>query len=407
VATTDARRLHLGLEDQVEQRYQRVPFEVGPAWESVEVVLDYDDSAAVIDLGCEGAAGWRGWSGGARRSFVIGPTEATPGYLPGELEAGSWHVVLGLHVVPARPIEVRVEIRHPACSPLQPQPDVAPGHRPPTVGSLLPAPAGTRWLAGDFHAHTVHSDGSDTVDALAALAVAAGLDFLAVTDHNTVSHHACLPAVSARHGIHLLPGQEVTTARGHANAFGAIGWVDFRQPAQWWVDTVERRGGLLSINHPIEADCAWQHPLTTLPTAVELWHSSWLRAPQSTAVWAHWQRWTPDAVPIGGSDFHGVGRGAGLGSPVTWVAAEELSTEAILGAVRAGRTAISLGCSPGSAVMVRHEDDLVVLGGDSGVLVDSRGRRKLLSSDRKRVPLSWGEGVVHLEDADRRLLALC
>ena len=79
------------------------------------------------------------------------------------------------------------------------------------------------WLAGDFHSHTVHSDGSLSVGGLAALAVSRGLDFLAVTDHNTVSHHPQLAEISARYGITLLPGQEVTTDTGHANVFGAVG----------------------------------------------------------------------------------------------------------------------------------------------------------------------------------------
>ena len=45
-----------------------------------------------------------------------------------------------------------------------------------------------------------------TVPELAELAVRRGLDFIAVTDHNTVSHHAELPAASRRYGITLVPG---------------------------------------------------------------------------------------------------------------------------------------------------------------------------------------------------------
>ena len=55
------------------------------------------------------------------------------------------------------------------------------------------------------------------------------MDFLAVTEHNTVSHHPYLHAVGARHSILLIPGQEVTTDWGHANVFGETGWVDFHQ----------------------------------------------------------------------------------------------------------------------------------------------------------------------------------
>jgi predicted metal-dependent phosphoesterase TrpH len=79
------------------------------------------------------------------------------------------------------------------------------------------------WLACDLHAHTVHSDGSLGVAELAAASVRARLDVLAVTDHNTVSHHTSLPALASRYGVTLIAGQEVTTDRGHANAFGDVG----------------------------------------------------------------------------------------------------------------------------------------------------------------------------------------
>jgi hypothetical protein len=403
----DRRRLRLGIDDQIRDRYHHVPFMVDRGATSVEVVLTYDDTQGVVDLGCEGALGWRGWSGGARRRFVITADTATPGYLPGELEEGVWHVVLGLHKIPAAGLEVALEIRLPADAPPEPEPAAPPVSRPDASRPRPPAPPGLTWLAGDFHAHTLHSDGTDTVAGLAARAVLAGLDFLAVTDHNTTSHHAGLPRAAAAHGITLIPGQEVTTARGHANALGDIGWVDFREPADTWVETVARRGGILSVNHPVEADCSWQHPLTSLPPALELWHSSWLRAPDSTAPWAFWRRWSADAVLLGGSDFHGPGRGGALGSPVTWVAAEDHTAEAVLDAVRAGRTAISTRPGPDVPVLVRVEDDLVAVAAESSVLVDGEGRRRRVTSAHERVPVSWGQGVFHLEDADRRLLAIC
>jgi len=53
----------------------------------------------------------------------------------------------------------------------------------------------------------VHSDGELTIDELAALAAAAGLDFLAITDHNTVSHHPYLPAAGRRAGWCCCPGR--------------------------------------------------------------------------------------------------------------------------------------------------------------------------------------------------------
>ena len=71
----------------------------------------------------------------------------------------------------------------------------------------LPAGPGLQWLAGDLHAHTVHSDGALTVPELAVLAVERGLDFLAITDHNTISHHAELASTARGTGSRCCPAR--------------------------------------------------------------------------------------------------------------------------------------------------------------------------------------------------------
>src|SRR5260370_5506697 len=150
------------IEDRCESTWHYLPFEVLAGASALRVALDFDAGGAVLDLGCFGPAGFRGWSGGARRSFVIGAESATPGYLPGELEPGSWNVVVGLHRIPAEGAryELTAEVAGRA---LEPVPGA--GGRP--VAPLtsrparraLPADDGLHWLAGDLHAHTVHSDG--------------------------------------------------------------------------------------------------------------------------------------------------------------------------------------------------------------------------------------------------------
>lgn len=144
---------------------------------------------------------------------------------------------------------------------------------------------GLRWYAGDTHAHSLHSDGALSLWELANEGVRSGLDFLCVTDHNTTSHHPHLPSVGDRHGITLVPGQEVTTHAGHANAYGDIGFIDFRRPANEWAQRVNERGGLFSINHPVAGDCSWLHPIDRGVDAVELYHSSWYEDPIDTSAW--------------------------------------------------------------------------------------------------------------------------
>lgn len=397
----------LTLEDRAASPYQQVPFDVTPGTESVEVRLSFDRARGVVDLGCDGAAGFRGWSGGARSRFVIGAETATPGYLPGALEEGVWSVVLGLHRIPADGLDVTVEIDRPAATAPASEPPAPP--RPPRrPRRALPADDGRTWIAGDFHAHTLHSDGALGRAELAALAVDAGLDVLAVTDHNTVSHHRGLATIGDTYGLTLLPGQEVTTDRGHANAFGKIGWVDFRRPPSAWVEQVAADGGLLSINHPLADDCAWQFSLPTRPPLAEIWHHSWMDRRWSGPL-AWWNAWGWGTIPVGGSDFHAPVQGRPLGRPLTWLQVDgdpardgPTPVDAVMAALRAGRTAI--GAAYDGPALLRVDDELVAVDSDGTTLLDADGARRPVRGDLVRFPAA--PGPHRLETPAAEVLAL-
>lgn len=382
--------------DRAEGPYRYLEVDVPPDAPALDVRLDFDRSAGVIDLGCLGPDGWRGWSGGARDRFVITPTDATPGYLPGPLEPGVWMVVLGLHRVPPEGLayEVTAEVGPASAEPAPPAPPPPP--RPPR--RQLPSVDGLTWLAGDFHAHTVHSDGVLTIAELACLAAGRGLDFLAVTDHNTVSHHPHLADAGAYAGITLVPGQEVTTAHGHANAFGDIGWIDFREDSDSWLASVTERGGILSVNHPLAGDCSWRRPMQGRPPLAEVWHSSWWdRRWGGPLAW--WLAWAPEAAPIGGSDWHRPGSDAQPGSPTTWVAC---AGDDVLGGLRAGRTAISARYD--APLLLRVGDELVALGADGTLLTGHDGRRLPVRGDMAKFP--GFDGPHWLEGHDTEVIAI-
>jgi len=389
--------------DRAAQRYRYVPVDVPPGARSLRVELAFDRSAGVLDLGLFDPAGrFRGYSGGARDAFVVGETTATPGYLPGPLPAGTWQVLLGLHRLPAAGLgwSLTAETsRDLGNSGLANEPQISKIERRVRGRAReLPSADGMRWLAGDLHAHTVHSDGAHTVADVAALAADAGLDFLAVTDHNTVSHH---PELAATPGVVLVPGQEVTTDRGHANAFGPLDWVDFRRPPDDWLSTVEAAGGLLSVNHPLAGDCAWLMPMARRPPLAEVWHSGWWdRTWGAPLAWL--LAWAPDAVAVGGSDFHRLSDSERLGRPTTWVAAAEPSVAGILDGLRAGRTAIS--ADPRAPVLLRLADRLVAVDADGALLVDPTGRRRPVHGDRAE--FAGGAGPSWLEDGRAQILAI-
>jgi hypothetical protein len=391
------------LEDRFLSPWHYLPVEVPPGAHGLRVEISYDRSAGVLDLGCLGPAGFRGWSGGARTSFTITADAATPGYLPGPPEPGVWQVMIGLSQLPPQGLAFRLTAEV-AAGPVRltvPPASPAPPPRPRPPRRELPASPGRRWLAGDLHTHTVHSDGALTVPSLARLAAARGLDFLAITDHNTISHHAELPAAAARYGITLVAGQEVTAPGGHAGALGTRRWIDFRGPADAWLTATERSGGLLSVNHPVAGELSWTLPMRRRPPLAEVWHWSWLD-PRWTIPLAWWLAWDADAVPVGGSDWHRPGSDALPGSPATWVECEGDGEDAILAALRDGRTAIS--AARDGPVLLRNGGALVAVDADGTVLAGPGGPLARVRGARAVFPA--GPGCYRLLGESGATLAL-
>jgi hypothetical protein len=203
----------------------------------------------------------------------------------------------------------------------------------------------------------------------------------------------------------------VTTDRGHANVFGPVGWVDFRQPPDVWLAAADAAGGLLSVNHPLAGDCAWRHLLTRRPRLVEVWHSGWRdRTWGAPLSWA--QAWRPDVIPLGGSDFHRPGVDAPPGTPTTWVLTDaDQSVEgpgpavgSVLDALRTGRTAISAG--PGAPVLLRlGADELLAVDADGALLGYPDGNHRVVHGDRCLLPA--GDGMHVLESHRMEVIALC
>src|SRR5690606_38400185 len=84
-----------------------------------------------------------------------------------------------------------------------------------------------RWYRGDLHSHTTCSDGCHRPADLLAVARAEGLDFLAITDHNSIGAFA---EIDGEPGPFILPGVEVTLEQGHFNVFGVERQYDWLKP---------------------------------------------------------------------------------------------------------------------------------------------------------------------------------
>jgi predicted metal-dependent phosphoesterase TrpH len=66
----------------------------------------------------------------------------------------------------------------------------------------------------DLHTHSRVSDGTDTPAELVAAAAAAGLDVVALTDHDTTGGWAEALAAGEQHGVTVVPGIEISTDLG-------------------------------------------------------------------------------------------------------------------------------------------------------------------------------------------------
>jgi hypothetical protein len=384
-------------QDREQAQLREIPVEVPPGAQALRVELTTDPDRGVLDLGLLGADGFRGWSGGARRRFVVMADAATPGYLPGPLEPGVWQVLIGLHRVAPEgaPYAVRVGFE-PGPTDRRQVPASLPAPRPPRS---IAGTDGRRWWPGDLHTHTEHSDGEQSVLEVAHLAGAQGLAFLTVTDHNTVSHYADLPAAAASSGVVLLEGQEVTTDRGHANAIGTSDWVDFRAPVAAWHASAEAGGGVLTVNHPLAGDCAWRLADPPPGTLVEAWHGLAAFLTDHALAWMHER----DGIAIGGSDYHRPSDPVLPGQPTTWLEADEPTRDGFVEALLARRVAVSR--TPSGPALVRRDGELVVVDGDGTTLLNPEGRRHRVQ-DAVAVHPDSAPGLHRLVDDRGELLAI-
>ena len=329
--------------DQAANPYFYVPFSVPAGVTRIDVALSCDRSDdCVVDLGIldpqatdfPSSGGFRGWSGSARDAFFVATDDATPGYLPGPIRAGDWRVILGLHRIPAAGATIALTIGL----------DTAERALADLAKSRAAVRHGAGWYKGDLHCHTFHSDARGAPEVLQAAATQAGLDFLAVTDHNTISQQRYFGPRSSPDLV-FIPAMEITTSSGHANVFGLEDWIDFRiarpEDAHVLADRVHCKGGLLSINHD-KPPMGWDHDVPDID-CMEAWQSHWL-----AGNWIALDRYESRLragrriALIGGSDFHQPARllpdgPLTLARPTTKLWLDELSEQAVLAALKAGR----------------------------------------------------------------------
>jgi hypothetical protein len=328
--------------DQRATPYYEVPILLQDGVTRLDVLLEYAKSnVCVLDLGILDSTatkyptrtGFRGWSGGARSSFYVGSDDATPGYYAGPMPAGEWNILIGLYKIPPEGVEVMLSLKSDAA---------------PRVSHATVKPAAARrdkagWYRGDLHCHTYHSDAGGAPKVLVENARSLGLDFLAVTDHNTTSQWQYFGPNSTSDLV-FVPGMEITTYRGHANIFGLSEWIDFRLGGSHDLDALvqeaRRQGALISVNHDKEP-LLWNYDYPDMD-CMEVYHGHWLAG--NDVVLDRYDRFLSEGRRIsliGGSDYHQTAElqpegPVGLGKPTTVLWLPHLDAGAVVNALRSG-----------------------------------------------------------------------
>jgi len=344
--------------------YLEIPFAVPGSTHRISVDFQYTgkEERATLDLGVADPERFRGQSGGNKSHFTIGEMDATPSYLPGAIPAGQWRLLISVpNMRPQIVSHYRAVVRFNA-----PDED--------SSFTLSPLVSGTRWYRGDLHMHTAHSDGACPSQSgksvpcpvffTAQAAAARGLDFIAITDHNSVSQYNAMRELQPYFDkLLLIPGREMTTFWGHFNIFGVTQFVDYRASAATGLDVnsilrdVRAKNGIASVNHADSPSgeacmgCGWT-PLSpvdpTLLSGVEVINGGRITL-SSADFWDAQLALGARLAALSGSDNHNalseVGKPGSIGWITTAVEADELSVSAILDGIRHGRTFVDLTAS--------------------------------------------------------------
>ena len=344
--------------------YRPHVFVVPAGTRALRIEFRYDrggeDPHSLMTLQLFDPAGFRGAAHrfAPRQTVWIGESRATPGFVPGTIPPGEWTIEVDVHCVIARAdgrpnaytihveaagqVDESVTVERSSEAPAPPQRGVR------------------RWLRGELHLHSEHSDGRWTTGEMAALARDRSLDFMFLTDHNTTTGVDILRA-QVGDAISVLPGIELTTYAGHALALGADRWVDWRtghrgRTANDMARSVHEAAGFLVIAHPdappddVCTGCRWTHHDFDpgLADAVEVWGGLWNGPEERNQgcidLWREWLNQGRRLTATGATDAHRPADWHG-DVPLTYVEAADADLVSVIEALRAGRTYVSSGPS--------------------------------------------------------------
>ncbi len=197
----------------------------------------------------------------------------------------------------------------------------------------------SRHVTVDPHIHTDASyDSEASVDAVLAYAHNAGLDAIAITDHDTMDGAWRALDRARLYDVVVVPGVEVSTADGHLLALGVSDPPEPAQSLRATVTAVHDQGGAAVVPHPFQCSRHGVRRSSFVACdGIEAYNAMAMTGVQNRRARAFARA---NGYPtLGGSDAHTpelVGRATTQVEVATDT--EPLSADAIVSGIRAGRT---------------------------------------------------------------------
>jgi hypothetical protein len=194
-------------------------------------------------------------------------------------------------------------------------------------------------LSGDFHVHAFVGDGGIAPWMLQRHAARAGLDVIAITNHNQTVAGRIGRASQRSSGPLIIVGEEITGRDFHLIAVGIERPVNWNQPARQAIADVHAQGGVAIAAHPLHGftegyDETALAALDGLEAAHPVIRDPAI-APQIEEFHQRILARNPEVAAIGSSDFHTIGA---MGQCRTYLFVNERSQAGVIDAIREGRT---------------------------------------------------------------------
>lgn len=143
---------------------------------------------------------------------------------------------------------------------------------------------------GNLHIHTTYSDGSGNIEDVVMAAKKAGIDFVGITDHNTLKGYK-----EGKEGwyddVLVLIGAELNTRYNHYLAFDVNEDIrDHTSNPQQTIDEVKKQGGFGFIAHPFEKGSR-----LVFEGKAFTWNAWNVKGYTGISIWNYCSRWR-DAV---------------------------------------------------------------------------------------------------------------